>query len=73
MIKLDPLGLSAFRYRPLGLSLEGALEDLPEVDLPTLASLCNRHYQAMRHRVRALRRIIGMETNLPPSQQGGFK
>jgi hypothetical protein len=58
---------------PLGLSLEGALEDLPEVDLPTLASLCNRHYQALRHRARALRRIIGMETHLPPSKQGGFK
>ena len=58
---------------PLGLSLEGALEDLPNVDLPTLASLCNRHYEALRHRVRVLRKIMGMESNLPHSEQGELK
>jgi ADP-heptose:LPS heptosyltransferase len=47
---------------PLGLDLESALEDLPNLDLPILASLSNRHYGILRRRVETLRKLMGMDS-----------
>jgi len=43
---------------PLGLALEGSLEDLPEGDLPSLANICRQHYATLEIRARTLREII---------------
>lgn len=56
---------------PLGLALEVDLEELPEADLPTVASLGIRHYGSLRRRVAVLRELIGARTALTDPPQGG--
>lgn len=48
---------------PIGLAHEADLEDLPDADLPTLASLSTRVYRNLRRRVAVLRELIGAEAS----------
>jgi ADP-heptose:LPS heptosyltransferase len=61
------IGRSEPLLAPLGLSLEAALESLPEADLPALARKSADAYAALRRRAALVRDIVGSD----PTPSGG--
>ena len=56
---------------PLGLAHEATLEDLPEADLPTLASLSNQAYRSLHRRVSILRELSSADPSMTLTLHGG--